>query len=98
MIESEGIDVELKIAVEFPEFCILKCEFYSPIIGERIAKELLQLSQRMFGGVFTIEDTMILVDARDEKCTGIEVLKTTLKIHREELIVSLLVSISKVKR
>ncbi|XP_072020237.1 death-associated protein kinase dapk-1-like [Amphiura filiformis] len=51
--------------------------------GEKAAEFLLRQSKKMFDGLLDIEDSVIVVDARDERCKGVETLKKVLKERRE---------------
>ena len=53
-----------------------------------MASNYLQEARTLFKGILEIEDELILVDARNEKSEGFEVLKNVLKKLREEIIVS----------
>ncbi|XP_072043296.1 death-associated protein kinase dapk-1-like [Amphiura filiformis] len=50
------------------------------------AKKLLRQSQDMFSSSLTIDDELILVDARDKTCGGMEQLKSALKKRGQEII------------
>ncbi|XP_072021491.1 death-associated protein kinase 1-like [Amphiura filiformis] len=51
--------------------------------GKRAAEHLLRQSQKMFDGILDIEDSVIVVDARDVHCKGVESLKNVLKERKK---------------
>ena len=59
-------------------------------LGKQMASKYLRQARTLFKGVLDIEDELILVDARNEKSEGFEVLKNVLKKQREEIIVSII--------
>ena len=49
----------------------------------------MKKAQKLFGDTLDIEETVIVVDAREEDSDGMTKLKQVLKKRREELIVSM---------
>ena len=56
-------------------------------IGERQAMYLVRKAQRMFEGILDIADKVILVNAMDDVCQGMNALKEVLKKRRDEVAV-----------